>query len=728
MQIVKDHAKVERFGGQTKANFQIAGTTQAFEILSDGLYSNKIKAVIRELSTNAVDAHVALWVQQNPGVKISRQIIAGLPQYNVHMPNRLEPFFSIRDFGIGLSHDEVMKMYVTYFHSNKCTSNDYVGCLGLGSKSPFAYTDTFTIVSHYNGEKLTYMAVIENGFPDVSVVTGDDGEPLVEKTNEPNGLEIKIPVRSEDFTAFADEAMALYPHFILKPKLSGNAYVKVKDIKYVLTGDYWGVREKDSKGPMAIMGNIAYPIDRYNLRDLPNSVASLLQTDIDIQFDIGTLQITPSREALSYKPTTITTIIERGKLILGDMQKHVDKAFEDCKSMWDARCLARTLFYGYEGLLSQLTKILTVAEISYKGQKLGSHEVYLHKSHSSEPKIGGLEIVEFYHARKRGYHSQNNTTVKQKNDPASFEPDADITFVEMDIPRGAFARCKFAMEEAKYKKILALRFANSTARAEFIDLVGLAPDHKFVLTSDMEKPPTAAAGTRYSNSSQLFKHNGQTDGWRHYDFWDSATVNLNDGGVYVEMCRYKVWPPSVKEKTNLTLQHPSVVGEIIKALAAIGVKVDVYGVRSGLVKKFRKSDDWVDLWTFTKNTLQTLLSKNDMDKHVANAKEYQSFYNASAYNKLAEHFKPKHKTSQMAQFLELLDELKASTKLVPQPGKYTSLADRVGYKFEVPKTHNLSQQEKALNLVYPMLSLVVGNLGLSGVPAKVADYVNLLDN
>ena len=39
--------------------FRIRNSAKAFGILSSGLYANKIRAVIREISCNAVDSHVA---------------------------------------------------------------------------------------------------------------------------------------------------------------------------------------------------------------------------------------------------------------------------------------------------------------------------------------------------------------------------------------------------------------------------------------------------------------------------------------------------------------------------------------------------------------------------------------------------------------------------------------------------------------------------------------------
>ena len=46
--------------------FRIRNSAKAFNILSSGLYANKIRAIVRELSCNAVDSHVAAGKQDTP--------------------------------------------------------------------------------------------------------------------------------------------------------------------------------------------------------------------------------------------------------------------------------------------------------------------------------------------------------------------------------------------------------------------------------------------------------------------------------------------------------------------------------------------------------------------------------------------------------------------------------------------------------------------------------------
>ena len=128
--------------------FRIRNSAKAFNILSSGLYANKIRAIIRELSCNAVDSHIAAGKKDTP--------------FDVHLPNSLEPHFSIRDYGTGLTHDQVTNIYTTYFESTRTNSNEFIGALGLGSKSPFCYADNFTITSIHEGVKRTYNAFIND--------------------------------------------------------------------------------------------------------------------------------------------------------------------------------------------------------------------------------------------------------------------------------------------------------------------------------------------------------------------------------------------------------------------------------------------------------------------------------------------------------------------------------------------------------------------------------------
>jgi hypothetical protein len=273
--------------------FRIRNSAKAFNILSSGLYANKVRAVIRELSCNATDSHVAAGRADTP--------------FDVHLPNALEPHFSIRDYGTGLSHEQVTQIYTTYFESTKTNSNAFIGALGLGSKSPFSYTDNFTVTAIQSGKKGIYTAFInETGVPSIALM-------MQEATDEPAGVEVRFSVNERyDFDKFSQEARNVYKHFGLKPIVSGNSNFAFELVDYesrdIIPGVH-SVRGGARKTSVAVMGNIAYPIDIPAADStIPADLRMLLSCGLEMHFGIGELDFQASREGLSYIPETITSI------------------------------------------------------------------------------------------------------------------------------------------------------------------------------------------------------------------------------------------------------------------------------------------------------------------------------------------------------------------------------------------------------------------------------------
>jgi HSP90 family molecular chaperone len=84
-------------GIKKSINFTIAANAKMFQMLSNALYSNKISAPLRELSTNCLDSHIEAGCQNKP--------------FDVHLPNNTNTNFIIRDYGTGLSLRDLTKLY-----------------------------------------------------------------------------------------------------------------------------------------------------------------------------------------------------------------------------------------------------------------------------------------------------------------------------------------------------------------------------------------------------------------------------------------------------------------------------------------------------------------------------------------------------------------------------------------------------------------------------------------
>ena len=110
------------------------------DLLRNQIYSNKPLAVIREYTTNAIDAHVEVGKPDLP-VKVT-------------LPTKFEPTFKVRDYGTGLTDEEIRNLYTRYCKSTKRNSNAFTGQLGIGCKAGFAYGDNFGVISYNNGTKI----------------------------------------------------------------------------------------------------------------------------------------------------------------------------------------------------------------------------------------------------------------------------------------------------------------------------------------------------------------------------------------------------------------------------------------------------------------------------------------------------------------------------------------------------------------------------------------------
>lgn len=221
----ENHGVIEKSGIDTPAHsFSIQSSAHAFRVLSRGLYANPMLAIIRELSCNAYDSHVDANKKETA--------------FEVHLPTHFEPFFSVKDFGIGLSPEGIRDLYCTYFSSSKSQSNASIGSFGLGSKSPFAYTDGFTVISIFDGVQSTYTACINDiGTPEVDLM---DQTPAPEGAS--TGLEVKFPVEKSDITEFQNNA-AIALEFMTPTPIVNIEYFTPRAHEYTLKTDTWGIRK-----------------------------------------------------------------------------------------------------------------------------------------------------------------------------------------------------------------------------------------------------------------------------------------------------------------------------------------------------------------------------------------------------------------------------------------------------------------------------------------------------
>ena len=323
-------AEVLTSGVTGTEQFKFSNSPIIFKILSDSLYSDKITSIVRELASNARDAHIAAGKGDVP--------------FEIHLPVSNNLFnkadanvFSVKDYGTGLSEEEIYNLYTIYGESNKRSSNDFIGGFGIGSKSPFAYTESFTIVSRYNGVKTTYSAFINSdGFPSITKVFSCE-------TDEENGIEVSFPTKEGDGRNFISAVKSELSFFSPFPKVNVNCDITPKE--RVLEGKDWFITSERNWSHytgrvVALIGEIPYEIKISNLDEQPYITSSYGTTYIT--FPVGSLDLSASRESIAYTERTKNFIVNRMMDVKKEVLSHIVERIKDM-SLYNKMCFVNNL-------------------------------------------------------------------------------------------------------------------------------------------------------------------------------------------------------------------------------------------------------------------------------------------------------------------------------------------------------------------------------------------------
>lgn len=333
----------------------ITMTPQMFQLLSSGIYTHKVRAVIRELSCNCVDAHAMNGNESRP--------------FNAHLPSHLEPYFEVRDFGPGMSHEQIMKLYLSYGSSTKRDSNTQIGGFGIGSKSPFAIAQSFTVTAFQHGVKRQYSIYMENGIPQVTKL-------LEIQTNEEDGMAVRVAVSTDKINEFKDEAGKVYAHFPVRPNLNADIqFLYDDDVVLAEELDKYKVFMSKNRGygdfPVSIiMGNIEYPIRFADLGlgvngTLPPAMSQMIGRML-VYVPIGSVQVTASREALQLNDATIEAVRSCFDGLAEKMSGYIQEQLDKCEDYLELAKYVRATFQGHATAMTLLSKL------TYKGEVINS--------------------------------------------------------------------------------------------------------------------------------------------------------------------------------------------------------------------------------------------------------------------------------------------------------------------------------------------------------------------
>lgn len=530
------------------------------EILGDSMYSNKPLTLIREYSTNAYDAHVEAGIGDKP--------------IEIFLPSPFIPELKIRDYGKGLDRDG-MQNYAFYGKSSKRNSNDVVGHLGVGCKSAFAYTDTFTIVSIHEGVKSLYSATKDATGYKIFCLNS-------EPSDEPSGIEISIFVNPKDVSSFIDNAFTFFKHFNPRPVFINHNYMNnwiegYHETKLMDAGKWIVYNQKPTQSSVSVvMGNIIYPVNLENIQ-LDTNVTNFLDywrsKSIVLFANIGEISHASTRENLKYDNKTKEWLVDVISRIPQEASELSHKFVSECNSLWQARIL-------YNNLLSSMLGN-HLLDIEYNGHKLP-------KMNSSLSIYRPSKSIKYNRYNSRW---ESASSIHANEDTVVFYAKGDITYTSvMERLQNYIKANSYKLSEHSTHIVF---FKNPENAQKFIDavefqgceMVDLATCHYFK-PRRTKNSVDVPVGSIFECKSDNYYNAVNSDYWKVAD-----NIPDNEIKYYVTISHYKpVYSTlSLGELTNLAKD--------IKILSKTDSKL--YGVKKSEVAKL--DDSWVEINTLFKS-------------------------------------------------------------------------------------------------------------------------------
>ncbi len=474
--------------------FSIQDTGMIFDILRNKMYSNPVGAICREISCNARDAH--------------REVGKSDVPVEIRLPNTLEPFYKIKDFGPGISPDRMANIFIKYTASTKRDDNLQTGGFGLGAKTPFSYSDSFVVITVVDGIKYNYNAFIDPTKVGKMSLAGSS------PTDEPNGTEIIIPVKNSDFNAFMVGTLQATKHWEVKPTVTGQN-IDFDLGTTIAEGKAWKIVSKnavnnrnynhsyEAKEIKLIIDGVEYPLDLNALKNYSNNnILNYITGNLYLYFGVGQLALAASRESVYLDKPTQKKISDCLDGVLLELKTNVLSKIDAIPTLWEAWVYAHEelrLSFANLSFLGPLTwkniPIKTDGHLSVCPNYNDAHRVFSYKKGAWSRKTGNQpDKIERQGGRE--IHFKKNT-VLYLNDLGVKEPGVKhVKKLFDDDPTLESVQVVSAAEDAKITDLV--------TKHSLIELGGKYLST--ITTAKKYKPASARVLTfRYEADAGIFK-------------------------------------------------------------------------------------------------------------------------------------------------------------------------------------------------------------------------------
>jgi hypothetical protein len=543
-----------------------------------------------------------------------------------------------------------------------------------------------------------------------------------DKTDEPNGIKVSLSVESYDIYDFQTEAVEVYKFFKVRPNFVG-ASVDFEDGTISLSGENWEF-EKGSYENFLIMGQISYPIDDDQIKDEIANKFLYSSKGLRVYANIGDVDITPSRESLSYNTATKAKITEIIHEIGLEIATSMEEQIASQESLFQARVK-------YVALCDQCDSVSVAMKaldtsLSWNGQELFDNMM------GNAMETGKVEITGYH---KSGWRAKIDVT----HGVEKMHFRTDNKFIVNDLKRGGISRIrKYIKDEAGSDGMTVWAFSacdmedNPAAADKFYELLGGASEEDIILTSSLPKREyhrSGGGGGGGSIPAQVYDHDQE-------HFVDCKMSVKYEDAFYIEESRGVAYFHS-NESSGATSWFIGDVSRLIRFLSKMGYDLsdkNFYLVKPSVVRnsKLSERDNWNRGDYFLSSIVEEAMNDN-LDKL---SKVYNRYDLADAsdskWGDVLELTKTDSEAKQIVveynEYMAVIEGIKEDMHQL-----HSFISDCPGLKWDRPDqpadhdTRFVKRFDKAMEK-YPMLDEVGGYWMDADTKQNCADYIDLVEN
>jgi len=376
-------------------------------------YSNPLLATIREIIANALD------------VSKSKKV-------DIQLPTQIEPNFIVRDFGCGLSEEDMLGLYTKYGKSTKRDSNESIGGFGIGRFAPLSYTDSFIVRSVHQGHKHSYIIRVDE--QDDTIVSQIESQP----TKEADGIYVQVGIKKNDIEEFfkifkktwwyrKDDIKLLNEDWgdlrLGKPQESNDVFDLYKE------NSYWEDVAHYGDDPYVLMGGIPYKVNK-------DEEWFMFKNGLVYKAEIGEFKLHHSRETLEYSPSVKQALKKASDKIFAKLNEELASQMDKADTFYEA---SEIMYRAMETYRQRFGTKLKVSSEKFKDVNgcLFPKEWIAKETHITTRENGNLS---FSHSR----YSYNDNSPSDK-----------VIYIVDDSPspRSPKSRCMFLHDFEKENKI-----------------------------------------------------------------------------------------------------------------------------------------------------------------------------------------------------------------------------------------------------------------------------------